>query len=223
MTRRGLAIASALIVAAMLVLAFVVGSGLPADMQLPTHWNLAGEADGFSSKWQALLMPAAILAGLSLLFFFLPAMEPRREGLQRSQGLYLWAWAGLLLVSIAIEVVTLSAALGWNIAADRLIMGVVGVMLALIGNQLGKSRSMYLVGIRTPWTLASEEVWIKTHRLGGKLMVAAGLLMIVVALLPVAPEARAIVMGAAVGAAVVVPVVYSFVLWRREKKSQASG
>ena len=123
---------------------------------------------------------------------------------------------------MAIELVTIAAALNWNIPADRLIMGTVGVMLALIGNQLGKSRSMYLVGIRTPWTLASEEVWIKTHRLGGKLMVGAGLLIIVGAILPLAPLLRAFLIGASVVAAVIVPLVYSYVLWRQEKKDQAS-
>lgn len=222
MTRRGLAIASLLMVIAMLVLAFAIGSGLPADMQLPTHWNLEGEADGFSGKWEALLMPAGMTAAVSLLLYFLPALEPRREGLKRSQGLYLWAWAGLLLIGAAIELVTISAALGWGMPADRVIMGAVGIMLALIGNQLGKSRSMYMVGIRTPWTLASEEVWIKTHRLGGKLMVAAGLVMVAAAFLPIPPELRGLVIGVSVGIAVAVPVIYSYFLWRQAKKAQPS-
>lgn len=222
MTRRGLAIASLLMVIAMLGLAFAIGSGLPADMQLSTHWNLEGEADGFSGKWEALLMPAGMTGAVSLLLYFLPALEPRREGLKRSQGLYLWAWAGLLLIGAAIELVTISAALGWGIPADRVIMGAVGLMLAMIGNQFGKSRSMYMVGIRTPWTLASEEVWIKTHRLGGKLMVAAGLVMVAAALLPILPELRGLVIGVSMGIAVGVPVIYSYFLWRQEKKAQPS-
>lgn len=190
-------------------------------MQLPTHWNLQREADRFSGKWEALLMPPGITAALSLLLFFLPSLEPRGEGLKRSQSPYLAAWAGLLLMGAAIELVTLSAALGWNLPGDQVILAAVGVMLVLTGNHLGKSRSMYLVGIRTPWTLASEEVWIKTHRLGGKLMVAAGLLMIVAVTLRVQPSLRAIIVGASVGAAVIVPVIYSFFLWRQEKKGQA--
>ena len=60
-------------------------------------------------------------------------------------------------------------------------------MLVPIGNQLGKSRSMYLIGLRTPWTLASEEVWIKTHRLAGKLMIAGGLIAIAAAALALPP------------------------------------
>jgi len=217
MTRRGLAIASLVTVTAMLALAWLVGSSLPAGLQLPTHWNLAGEADRFSGKWPALLMPAAITAGLCALMFYLPAIEPRREGLERSRGLYLSAWAGLLLMGIAIEFVTIAAAFGWPVAGDRILIGATGILLTLIGNQLGKSRSMYLVGIRTPWTLASEEVWIKTHRLGGKLMVASGLSMVVMAMLPVPAAWRLGLPGIVLAAAVIVPIAYSYVLWRKEE------
>jgi uncharacterized membrane protein len=222
MTRNRLAFASLVLVTAMLALAFLVGSGLPPETQLPTHWNLEGEADGFSGKWTALLMPAGITAALSLLMYFLPFLESRREGLKRSQGLYSAAWAGLLLMGMAIEFVTIAAAMSWTLPSDQVILGAVGTMLVLIGNQLGKSRSMYLVGIRTPWTLASEDVWIKTHRLGGKLMVASGLLMIIAALLPVPPLVRGIMFGVSLGAAVIVPVVYSYLLWLREQKDQAA-
>src|SRR5688500_13298164 len=91
-------------------------------------------------------------------------------------------------------------------------------MLVMIGNQLGKSRSMYLVGIRTPWTLASEEVWIRTHRLGGKLMVAGGLFMVVAALLPIPTEALAGTILAVILVAALVPILYSWLLWRRETR-----
>jgi uncharacterized membrane protein len=94
----------------------------------------------------------------------------------------------------------------------------------LIGNQLGKSRSMYLIGLRTPWTLASEEVWIKTHRLCGKLMVAGGLAMVATALLPVPSGLLATVCAAVILVSAGVPILYSFLAWRRERSAdQASG
>ena len=93
----------------------------------------------------------------------------------------------------------------------------------MIGNQLGKSRSMYMVGIRTPWTLASEEVWIKTHRLGGKLMILAGFAMIAAALAPLAPAGSAIVSAAALSIAVIVPIAYSWWLWRGERRAGQSS
>ena len=220
MNRNALAIASLLIVVIMAAVSVAVGLRLPADLQLPIHWGPGGEPDRWAGKWIGLLMPAGITAAVSLLFWFLPALEPRGRNFLRSQGLYLWGWAALLLLGVAIELVILSVALGWGIPANHLIVGALGVMFVIIGNQLGKSRSMYLIGLRTPWTLASEEVWIKTHRLAGKLMILAGLVAIVAALLPLPSGLLATVLGVSIAVAALVPIVYSFLLWRRE---QAAG
>jgi uncharacterized membrane protein len=163
-----------LVVLSMAAASLIAGSMLPAEIRLPIRWDVFGRPDQFGDKWVALLAPAGIIGSVSLLFYFLPNLEPRKEGLARSQGLYLWGWIGLLLVGGAIELALLTTAFNWGISIIHLIVGAVGGLLVLIGNQLGKSRSMYLLGIRTPWTLASEDVWIKTHRLCGKLMVGGG-------------------------------------------------
>lgn len=193
-------------------------------MALPTHWGLNGEPDRFSDKWTALLMPAALVGGISLLLFFLPALEPRRQGLERSQGLYLWSWAALIIMGVIIQLAVISIALRWSVHGPSFILAGVGLVFALIGNQFGKSRSMYLIGIRTPWTLASEEVWIKTHRLAGKLMVAGGLLLIVAAFLPLPSGLVMTLIVGVLAAATIVPAAYSFFLWRAEPgRNQASG
>ena len=219
MTRKTLAIATAAMILAMLGIAAWLGASLPDEARLAVHWGLDGRPDGFAGKWAALLGPPAMTAFVGLLFHFLPALEPRREGLARSQGLYLWGWASILLVCAVVELIFVSTALGWDLPVGRLVAAGVGAMLVMIGNQLGKSRSMYLVGIRTPWTLASEEVWIRTHRLGGKLMVAGGLLMVAAALLPIPSEALAATMLALILVAALVPIVYSWLLWRREERT----
>jgi uncharacterized membrane protein len=224
MTRNIVAIAAVLAVTSMAAASVIAGSMLPETMRLPIHWDLFGQPDRFAGKWVALLMPAGIIAMASLLFYFLPAIEPRKEGLARSQGLYLWGWLALLLMGGVIELALLSTAFDWGIRTLHLIAGGVGVVLMLIGNQLGKSRSMYLIGLRTPWTLASEEVWIKTHRLCGKLMVAGGLAMVATALLPVPSGLLATVCAAVILVSAGVPILYSFVAWRRERSGdQASG
>jgi len=217
MTRNSLGILSLLLVSAILAIALWVGSGLPADLRLPMRWNLAGQPTDFASKWLALLLPAGITAATALLFYFLPALEPRREGLERSQGLYLRGWAAILLIGVAVEIAMVSTAIGWNVPVDTLLIVSMGAILVLIGDQLGKSRSMYMIGVRTPWTLASEEVWIKTHRLAGKLMVGAGLAMIALAFLGLPPAALAALLIGLVAVAAGVPIVYSYVAWRREK------
>jgi uncharacterized membrane protein len=224
MTRNGLGLVTMLLVAAMIAAALALGAMLPPDIRLPVHWGITGAPDRFAGKWVALLMPAGLTAAVGLLFYFLPLLEPRKQGLARSQGLYLWGWASVLLVCAAVEIGLAATALGWNLAVDDLLACTIGLMLAVIGNQLGKSRSMYMVGIRTPWTLASEEVWIKTHRLGGKLMIAAGAVMIAAGLLPLGGAVTAGVLMTTIGVAAIVPIVYSYLLWRREQRAdQSSG
>lgn len=217
MSRRWLGMIAVALVLVFLIVALAVGSSLPADLRLPTHWGITGKPDRFSGKWPALLSPAAMAAAVSLFFWFLPRLEPRSKNLGRSTGLYLWTWAALLVMSAAVQLTVVSVALHWNLRVEHLMTGAIGLMLVLIGNQLGKSRSMYMVGIRTPWTLASEEVWIRTHRLGGKLMVLGGLLMILCSFLPLPSGLLAGLFGAVLAVVVGVPVIYSHLLWRREQ------
>lgn len=223
MNRNSMGIASVAIVLALAAVALTVGSRLPADLRLPTHWGISGEPDQFSGKWFALFMPVGLAAGTSLLLWFLPALEPRLGNFERSAGLYKASWAGLWLVSGALELVVVSVGLHWGLRVEHIVVGAIGAMFVLIGNQLGKSRSMYLVGIRTPWTLASEEVWIQTHRLAGKLAVLGGLLMLVSAFLPLPSGLTAGLFGSIIAVMLVVPVAYSYVLWRRERRDQRSS
>lgn len=219
MTRGKFALAAALIVAAMLATGIAAGLQLAEDAQLPVHWGLDGQPDRATGKWSALLQPAGITALLAVLLYFLPNLEPRGRNLERSRGLYLMAWGTVLAIGAAIQVAVLSAALGWGVPTGRLIFGVLGLGLAAIGNQLGKSRRMFFIGIRTPWTLSSEDVWIRTHRLGGKLMVAGGLLLSAASLMPLGGEVLGLAMVAIVTVATGVPVIYSYFAWRAEKSA----
>lgn len=223
MTRKVVAIAAILVVLSLAAASLIAGSLLPQAIRLPIHWDLLGQPDQFADKWIALMAPPAMIGLVSLIFYFLPVLEPRKEGMARSQGLYLYGWLALLLMGAVIEVALLSTAFGWGVRTVPLLTGGVGIMLMLIGNQLGKSRSMYLMGLRTPWTLASEDVWIKTHRLCGKLMVGGGLLMLVMALLPVPPGVLGTVSAAVILVSVAVPILYSFVVWRREGRADQAS
>jgi len=224
MTRNGLAIVSIAMILLMIAIAAFVATSLTGNAQLPTHWGIDGKPDSFSGKWTALLLPAVIAGGVSLLFYVLPAIEPRRQGLERSQGLYLWGWVALLVMSLLIQLAVVSVALEWAIAGTRFMLAGIGIVFLMIGNQLGKSRSMYMMGFRTPWTLASEEVWIKTHRLAGKLMASGGGLLLLAAFVPLPGDAVAVLLLAVIAVGVGLPVLYSYVLWRREQAAgQAKG
>ena len=210
---RGLLVINLLLAAAMAAFGWWAASRLAPGTQLPIHWNAAGQADGFAEANSALLWPAAMSVMLGLLMAAIPRLEPLQDRLEASAPVLRATWIGVMLLMVYVQVMIAAPALGWAIGPDLLLAGV-GVLMVVIGNALPKSRPSFFVGIRTPWTLTDTDNWIATHRLGGKLMMAAGVVMVLAAFVPLAPEWRLTAMIAPILAASVVPVAYSWWLWR---------
>ena len=148
---------------------------VPADAQIPIHWNAKGEVDGYGSKSLGLFMAPGLIFGLSLLLAFIPRMEPRGENLLRSQKAYEVVWGFVVVFMLGLHLITTSAALGKNINMAVTMAFTMGILFMAIGNYMGKIRSNFMFGIRTPWALSSEASWNKTHRLGGYLFFFVGL------------------------------------------------
>ncbi|MFL5540143.1 MAG: SdpI family protein [Longimicrobiaceae bacterium] len=205
-----------LLIAAMWAFALAVYPRLPD--RIPTHWNLRGEADGWGGPGAAFLFPA-IATGTWLLMLVLPRIDPRRANWEKFRGEVRLIVSVMVLVFAWIEAVALGAALGWNVDTGRAVMGGVGVLLAVIGNYLPRIRSNWFMGIRTPWTLSSESVWRDTHRIGGRAFVAGGVAMVLAGFIPgILAQLLAI---AAVMVSTLIPVVYSYLAWRREAAGRA--
>ena len=203
-----------LIVAAMWAFALGVYPRLPD--RIPTHWNLHGVADGWGGRSAAFLFPA-IGTGIMLLIMVLPYLDPRRANWEKFKDEVRLLVTVLVLFSAWVEAVALGAALGWKVNAGRAVLAGVGALLAVIGNYLPRIRSNWFMGIRTPWTLSSDRVWRETHRVGGRTFVAGGLLMIAAGFIP-EPVGDVLALGG-VAVAALVPVVYSYLAWRREMRA----
>lgn len=207
------------VVAAMWAFALAVYARLP--QRVPSHWNLQGELDGWMEKpWGAVLLPLIATCVLSMLWV-LPRLDPRREHIVRFQDDWRMLLNLLIVFLAVIELATLGFALGWPIDISRVMLATVGLMLVAVGNYLPRIRSNWFMGIRTPWTLDSERVWRATHRVAGRTFVAGGLAMALAVLLP--RDARAWLLAPAAVAMVGIPLVYSYVAWRREADAPAEG
>ncbi len=215
MNVKRLLLVSALLTGALAVAAIAAGLSLPADLQLPMHWNASGEVDRYAGKWTALLMPIVLAVAGTLVALVVTRIEPNRDAVGRSAGLIRIVWIGLVGLAWVIELMEFAVAFHWPIHPVRIIIGALGLFFVALGNQLGKSRPMYLVGIRTPWTLADPDVWVATHRLGGKLFVAAGLIWFACALFGAQGRPMPGVLMAIMLVAAFVPVGWSYILWRR--------
>ena len=149
---------------------------IPNNAQIPFHWNINGEVDNYANKTLGLLIGPGMIIFITLLLAIVPRFEPRLENLQQSQKAYEAVWRGVLIMLFALHLVSIYAALGNEENMPMLMAFLMGVLFMAIGNYLGKIRSNFMFGIRTPWTLSSEIAWNKTHRLGGLLFVATGLI-----------------------------------------------
>ncbi|MCH8081821.1 MAG: SdpI family protein, partial [Proteobacteria bacterium] len=123
-----------------------------------------------------------------------------------------------VLVMWVAEITIVGTAMGWAINIFFLLKIAFGAMMMLIGNYAAKSQSMFMVGFRTPWTLSSETVWVKTHRLFGKMFLIGGLVMILLPMSWFSTETFAAIFIALIMVPVVVSLVYSWWIWRGEQQ-----
>ncbi len=178
---------------------------------VPTHWNATGEADGFTAKpWGPLVLPLS-MAGVYLLLSAIPRISPRGYGIERFQAVFETLQAAILAFLFLVTVLVLLAGIGTPVPMNRALHAGLGLLFVVLGNFMGKLRKNFFIGIRTPWTLANDEVWLRTHRLGGKLFVLAGVGLLVSGLLGGGTVPLLVAVGLAGG----VPAVYSYVLYRR--------
>jgi immunity protein, SdpI family len=186
------------------------------------HWNAAGEVNGTLPALKALLFPVWAVLGFAVFFALIPRIEPLQNGLEGSAEVLRTTWIGLLFIMILVQIAVAAPALGLKMPVVLPLLGV-GLFFILIGNVLPKSRPGFFVGIRTPWAILDTDNWIATHRLGGKLMMLAGVAMALSALLPFNRDLRIITMGASLALMIVPPFAYSWWLWHRKMRAPGSA
>jgi uncharacterized membrane protein len=178
---------------------------------MPTHWNANGQPDDYTSKSVGAPILAAVPALVLLIFKIIPAISPHGFRTESFTGVLNILMTASVIFGCVISVAAIRAALGAEHNLSTIVMVSVGLLFMLIGNFLGKVRKNFFLGIRTPWTLASDEVWAKTHRLGGWCFVVAGAVMAIGSI--AGPRLEWLV--AFVVAIALLPVVYSYFTYRR--------
>ena len=187
--------------------------------RVPTHWDAHGDVNGWSDKSKLFIIQPVMMSGILLLFWALPWLSPKHFEVDSFRTTYLYIMLMILATFTYVHLLILAAGLSWHIDVGRALVGGVCLLIALLGNVLGKIRRNFYVGIRTPWTIANEHVWNATHRLAAKTFFAGGLLGLIFVIfrgpfwLPVA----------AILAAALIPAIYSLVFYKQlEKRGQLS-
>lgn len=200
-----------LVIASIVILLPVLAGVMLWDQlpeQIPTHWNAAGEVDGWSSKVFAVFGLPLILLAAQWLCMLGTTADPKKEN-HPEKVLHLVLWI-IPVLSVVLFSLTYATALGMEAPVGTVIPALVGLLLTIIGNYLPKCKQNYTIGIKLPWTLSSEENWNRTHRFAGRLWTVCGLILMLTGFF----GGFGIFFGIAL-LMVLAPCIYSYALHRK--------
>jgi uncharacterized membrane protein len=170
---RKVVLASVALVCVQFLAAFYMYPQMPERVAI--HWGMSGEADGYGSRFLGLfLIPIFSLLFLPFMLA-LPRLDPS-GGIERFRSGYDWFVFGFLGYMAYVDGLSLAWNLGWRFSFMRMLAPAVGLLLVGIGVLLRGARLNWFMGIKTPWTLMSEEVWDRTHEVGSWLFMVSGAL-----------------------------------------------
>jgi len=201
-----------------LVYLWYVYPQLPATVAV--HFDYKGDPNGFGSK-NEFLATVFFMCGINLfvnvLIRFLPRIDPKQK-VKYSQPIFIKiGYAILLLLSLLTVLIINSAVHNHFAMSTHILYPALGLLFAYMGNLFNNLKPNYFVGIRTPWTLESEEVWKKTHHMGGRLWLVGGVMIAI--LTWVLPEkASYVVFLCGTLVLCVGPILYSYLCFRQLKK-----
>ncbi len=180
--------------------------------RMPMHFNAKGEVDRYGSKLEAVLFCPVMMIVLLAVFVILPKMLPEGKKIDPFQK----AWDTVVITVMGfmacVQFMILNPGLlGTGQGQVKFMMAAMSVLFIILGNLMGKTERNYVMGIRTPWTLEDDEVWHRTHHLGGRLMVGAGLVCLPLALMGV----NVLFITGIILVAALYPVWYSYLLYKK--------
>ena len=207
---KGTLLVTSLIMLLPMLVGLLLWNQLPE--QVPSHWGINGEVDGWCSKPFAVFGLPAMLLGIHWVCVLANCADPKAANYTPKMFiLALWICP---VLSLVLNSMVFAAALGYTVSIEIIMPLLSGLLFIIIGNLLPKCRQTYTMGIKLPWTLASEENWNMTHRFGGKVWVMGGAVIMATAVL-----GNFWIMMIVTAVMAILPTVYSYVYYRKHSKN----
>jgi len=207
----------ALTVSVILILfSFILGIyfyGIMPD-KIASHWNANGNADGYLSKFWGLFLLPIISLGLFLLLLFIPRIDPKKENIKKFEKSYFNLILITVIFMLYIYLLSILYNLNYNLNMTQWIIPGFSLLFFYIGIVLGKAKQNFTIGIRTSWTLSSEEIWDKTHKMSANLFKFSAIISLLGIFLP---KYAIIFIIIPLIISALYSIIYSYILFRRKK------
>lgn len=208
-----------------IVLILIIGATLAGVFlwsQLPdpmaSHWDVNDQVNGYMSRFWGVFMMPLVLLGMFLIFLVIPQIDPLKANIAQFRGTFNLFIAFMVGFMTFVHVLTLLWNLGYtSFGIGDAILPAMGLLFIVVGSLLRKAKRNFFIGIRTPWTLSSDYVWDKTHKLGSVLFMLSGVLAVIGGFFG-GMVAFWMLMVPLLGSTVFL-FVYSYVLYQRETKA----
>ena len=202
-------IITSLIILIPIVIGLILWDKLPD--QVPVHWNMSGEVDDYATKTQAVFAMPLVLVAFQWICVLGTSLDPKKQNINDKMfTLVLWI---IPIISLLCNSMVYATALGHKVSVEIIMPLFMGALFIVIGNYLPKCKQSYTMGIKLPWTLDDEENWNKTHRMAGFLWVIGGVVIMATAFLGAFWLFFIVLIPM-----VIVPTVYSYLLYKKSKK-----
>lgn len=152
--------------------------------QIASHWGINGEVDGYMSKFWGLFLMPILSVFLYFLFLFLPKTDPYKKNFKEFKKYYEFFVVIIISFLFYIYLLTIFWNLGFRFNMIQFISPGIAFIFYFAGTLMSKTKQNWFVGIRTPWTLSNEKVWVKTHQLGAQLFKACAFISLFSLVLP---------------------------------------
>ena len=206
---------SEIITVLIILISFIVGICFYPKMpeKMASHWNIRGEVDGYMPKFWGLFLMPFISIGMFLLFILIPKIDPLKANIEKFRKYFDVFIILIILFLFFLYLLTIFWNFGNKFSINQVLPPALGVLFFYCGILIEKAKRNWFIGIRTPWTLSSDRVWEKTHRIGGKLFKIAGLIAFSGIIFP--DYALFLILFPVIGASIYA-VIYSYFEYQKE-------
>jgi uncharacterized membrane protein len=195
----------------------LIWSNLPE--KVPTHFGSDGTVDGWSGKTSLIFITGLPGIGIYLLMLIIPVLDPKKKIEQMGSNYYKLRFIITLFFSLLMTYCLYLSNVG-TMKSPNVLFALVGLLFASLGFYFPTLKSNYFIGLRTPWTLESEQVWIKTHRLAGPIWMTGGLLITFLSFIITDHQVMLYLLFALLLIMAIIPIIFSYTEFQKEKKQK---